>query len=1069
MKKMIYLLLIAFLPLLARAQVQLSGTVTDAADGLPLRGATVSLKHHRLAVNTDAGGNFKLTISDMNDTLRVAFIGYVMYENAVHNISAGILTVRLVPDQHNLDEVTVSTGYQQLPKERATGSFDQIDNTLFNRAVSTDVISRLDGVASGVLFDKRQNAVDNISVRGLSTLTSTITQPLIVLDNFPYAGDIANINPNDVESITVLKDAAAASIWGVKAGNGVIVITTKKGKYNQPLRISFNSNVTISAKPDAFDIPTISSSDFINVEEFLFSKGYYNAQLNNNTTRPLISPVVELLNEAQNGTISTASADNQINALRGIDVRNDFEKYVYRDAVSQQNSLELSGGNNIADYNVAIGYDDDLQSLVGDSYSRLTIKDNNQFRPLKNLQVETGILYTQSNTIADSQGGYGTLLPGGNKSALLPYTQLADAQGNPLAMNKNYRSSYIDTAGHGQLLDWTYKPLEETKLADNTIKLNDVLLNAAAQYKILPFVNAEVRYQYENSWTNGSNYYSDQTYFARNLINSYTQISGNTVTYEIPDAGILDQNKSNLQSNDVRGQLNFNPQWNKVNRLDAIIGGEISQSSTDASNNRFYGYDGNTLTSQAVDLVDRFPIYGNLAQPTAIPYVDGLSGLLNRNVSLYGNAAYTYDGRYTFSLSGRRDANNLFGVESNRKWVPLWSGGASWLVSDEPFYHSDLFPYLKLRATYGISGNVNNSITGLTTINYQTPNSANSISGQPFAVITNFPNPNLTWERIGMLNLGVDFATKNHRINGSIEYYHKNAYDLLGLVPADPTAGTGSIMDVNSADLVEHGIDLTLNSINTTGQLKWQTAFLLSTNKNTVAKYLYTPPSYANYINSGSITPIVGQPAYSIVSYKWAGLDPANGNPRAYLNGQVSEDYDDIVNSPAKNDLTYSGSAVPELYGSLRNDFAWHALSLSVNFTYRFDYYFRRFATSYSDLFSGWLGYSDFAQRWQKPGDEKTTNVPSMVYPDDANRDQVYDYSSATVENGNNIRLQDVRLGYQFNKTNWPGIPFRGLQLYAYANNLGIVWRANKLGLDPDYGTAIPAPRTVAIGCKADF
>jgi TonB-linked SusC/RagA family outer membrane protein len=1062
MKQRIYLLLFILFPLALRAQQKLSGSVHDGQDGRTLPGATVRLKLSGAVTVTDAQGNFSLAAPLGRDTLVVAFIGYQGRSLAVQGPFKEPINMVLLPGAHNIGEVLVSTGYQQLSRERATGSFDHLDNELIDRAVSPNILSRLDGVAGGVLFDKHGNSVTNFSVRGLSTLTASITGPLIVLDNFPYDGDVANINPNDVESVTVLKDAAAASIWGVRAGNGVVVITTKRGRNNQAMRVSINSSYTVSAKPDVFSTHPVSSSDFIDLEQFLFAKGYYNGALNNGT-HPLVSPVVELLGQVRSGAISAAQANGQIDALRGIDVRSDFDKYVYRGARNQQHSFSLSGGGDKANYIVSVGYDKDLQNLVGNAYDRLTVRDANTFHPLKNLELQTSIQYTKSNTILDSQGGYGSILPGAGKASLLPYSQLTGVVG------KHYRAAFIDTAGQGKLLDWRYRPVSEIGLADNRVRLNEVLLNAGLKYRLLPSLSAEVRYQYENSSTDGRNYYSTDTYFARNLVNMFTQVSGGVVNYVVPYGGILDQSFSRLLSNDIRGQLNYDHDWGQQHRLDVIFGGEVRQNTTDGTSGRTYGFSGDTYTSQAADQVNRYPTYDNVAGSSVIPYQDSFSGRLNRNVSLYGNAAYSYLGRYTVSASARKDANNLFGVESNRKWVPLWSAGAAWLVSAEPFYHWDVMPYMKLRATFGYSGNVNNSIPALTTIRYVTPNFFNSINNLPFAAISNYPNPNLRWEKVGMTNVALDFATRGNRLSGSLEYYYKNPRDLIGLVPADPTAGTGSVLNDNSAELKEHGVDITLNSLNLDGAFKWNTSLLFSLNKNKVAKYLYSPASYSSYINSGNITPVVGQPAASLISYKWAGLDPVNGNPMVYFNGKPSEDYSAVVDGVGKNDLVYSGSAVPQVFGAFRNDFSFKSFSLSVNISYRFDYYFRKYATGYSSLFSNWLGFDDYGQRWQKPGDELHTNVPSLSYPADGNRDAVYDLANITVLRADNIRLQDIRLSYSFNRSDWAGIPFRSLQLYAFASNLGIIWRANKLGLDPDYGNALPAPRAVSIGCKIEL
>jgi TonB-linked SusC/RagA family outer membrane protein len=1070
MKKTIYLLLILLLiPAFLRAQQMINGRVTDARNGSPLSGATVKLKGQSLSAVTDKNGGFLFQAARLPDTLQITYIGYISSEVQLNAPVKTPLTFTLTPDTRTLQEVVVSTGYQHLPRERATGSFEQISNRLIDREVSTNVLTRLDGIASSILFDKRGTGTTNFSVRGLSTLTSTISKPLIILDNFPYDGDAGNINPNDVESITILKDAAASSIWGTKAGNGVIVITTKKGKYNQPLAITLNTNFTIANKPDMFYLPMINSSDFIDVEEYLFTNGNYTSALSNRR-RPVISPVVEILNQEKQGTISAAAANAQIEALRNIDVRNDFEKYVYRQAFSQQHNLQISGGTNNMSNNLSVGYDRNLQSLIGNQYDRFTLRNSNTYRPVKNLQLQTSIQYTQSNTITNSQGGYGSIYPGGGKTGLYPYAQLADANGNPLPIAKDYRYNYIDTVGHSTLLNWKYRPLQEIQLADNTNKLHDLLLNAGLSYQFTPALSAEVRYQYEYADGNLRNYYSPDTYFTRNLINRYTQVAGNTMTQIIPVGGILDLTQNNLKSSDIRGQLNFNKDWHQKHRVNVIAGAEITQSSTDISKERTYGYNSESLTSSAVDLVNLYPQYGNLGVNAAVPYVNSFSGLLNRTVSVYGNGSYTYNNRYTLSLSARRDASNLFGVETNRKWVPLWSTGASWLLSDEKFYHIAALPYLKLRATYGYSGNVNNTIAALTTIQYNTPNSVNSITGLPFANITNFPNPNLRWEKTGMFNLGLDFGTQGNRISGSLEYYYKNATDLIGLVPADLTVGAGDYLNENSANLKTHGFDFTLNTINLRGGFNWNSALLFSMNKNKVAQYLYTPSSPTAYIGNGSlISPIIGQAAYEIVSYKWAGLDPATGNPQAYLNGKVSQDYNAITSSAGIGDLVFHGSALPQYFGSLRNDFEYNGFALSVNLTYRFDYYFRRNALSYYSLFNSWIGYSEYENRWQKPGDEKVTNVPSMIYPANSSRDAVYDYSSITVEKGDNIRLQDIRLSYQFNRSNYPRLPVKGILLYTYANNIAILWRANKLGLDPDYGQSLPAARTISFGCKIDL
>src|SRR5665213_2243367 len=343
----------------------ISGKVISASNDLPVEGATITLLHQKTTVSTNSSGIFSITVASSNDVLSISHIGFITKKMAISQNTSSPLMITLQDTSIKLDEVVVNTGYQNIPKERATGSFVTVNMNEFNDRVAPDVISKLEGITSSLVFFKGvPNRPDEINIRGQSTLFSN-TQPLIVVDNFPYDGDISTINPNDVESITVLKDAAAASIWGVRAGNGVIVITTKKGKFNKPMQVSFNSNITIGQKPDLFyDSRFINSADFIDMETFLFNKGFYDKDFNA-ASQPPLSPAVDILHRQQLGIISPQEAQAEINTLKGIDVRNDLQKYFYRQSVNEQYSLSLQGGSETASYLLSAGYDNSLGSAVG--------------------------------------------------------------------------------------------------------------------------------------------------------------------------------------------------------------------------------------------------------------------------------------------------------------------------------------------------------------------------------------------------------------------------------------------------------------------------------------------------------------------------------------------------------------------------------------------------------------------------------------------------------------------------------------------------------------------------------
>ncbi|CAN5430481.1 SusC/RagA family TonB-linked outer membrane protein [soil metagenome] len=1044
-------------------QQSINGKIINMQTAEVIQGATIKLIKNKTATNSGNDGSFNIPIVGYPDTLVISHVGYQTAHLFLINHAQTIdLLIRLNPRTTTLQEVVVSTGYQTLPKERATGSFTVLSNQKLNEQVSTDIISRLEPITSGLVFNRTTSAEPQIQIRGLSTINGPTT-PLIVVDNFPYEGDITNINPNDVESITVLKDAAAASIWGTRAGNGVIVITTKKAKYNQPLSIDFNANLSIGEKPDLNYIRQMSSNDYINVEQTLFTNGFYDGRIED-PSHPNLTPVVELLSAARNGTIIQASANAQIDALRNINVRNDFNKYFYRQSTSQQYAVSLKGGSSTQSWLFSSGYDKNISDLAA-GYDRLNLHFQDAFKPTDKLQINTGIYYTQSNTTA-GKPGYGDITS--YNGSLYPYAKFADANGNPLPIAKDYSLSYLATAGTG-LLDWKYYLLDDYKQVSNKTNLQDITANINAVYQLFSFLNFSAQYQYERQDSHINNLQGAGSYAARNLINEFTQIdpSGN-LTNIVPIGGILNQFNQLIESQNLRGQFNINKNWNK-NEISAIAGAELRQINTSGSTSSLYGYDPNTLTFGNVDLTNTYPTYVSGAS-IFIPDNKSLTAIRNRFVSVFANAAYTYDSKYTFSLSARRDASNLFGVNTNNKWNPLGSVGAAWDISKEDFYKAEFLPYLRLRVTYGLSGNVDLSRTAVTTISY----AGNSPYTQtPYAVYNTYANPELKWETVAMLNLAVDFRMFNSRLSGSIEYYHKKGKDLFGNAPLDYTAGVDYTIVKNVASMEGNGVDITLNSINTTGKLKWTTTVTFSYYKDKITAY-YLDNAVGNaYVGAfPTISGILGKPVYSILSFKSVGLDPLNGNPRGYVNGQVSEDYNALYSNTGLADLKYSGSALPTKFGSVGNTFTYKNLSLTVVATYKLGYYFKKISIDYSLLFNNGQGNADYALRWQKPSDELHTYVPSMTYPDNVQRDAFYNGSENLVEKGDHIRLQYITAGYEFNREAHRWLPFRTLRLYTNINNLGIIWRANKDHIDPDYfysGNTLKPPLTIAFGLKASF
>ncbi len=1050
----------------------IKGTVLSGSTSTVLPNATIK-NNNGQQVTANNAGEFEISTADTSGTLNISYIGYKSLIVTYNRSHFGPFRIVLLPDENLLKEVLVMTGYQTLPKERAAGSFVQIDNELLSRRVSTDILSKLEGVVPDLLFNR--NTINgaagqvDISIRGQNTLFSN-SQPLIVVDGFPYDGDVNNINPNDIENITVLKDASAASIWGVRSGNGVIVLTTKKGKQNQPLSIELNANVTIGEKPDLFYSPNfISSADFISLEQTLFNKGYYNSDLQ--TAYLPVTPAVQLLSDERSGLISASQLSSQLAALGKNDIRKDETQYLYRHPVNQQYNLNLKGGGDKSDYFVSLGDDQINTFYQGNDNKRYTLNTRFNYYPVKNLQLSFGENYIQANSTTNNPlTEYGGLSIGTN--TIYPYATLINSNGSAAAIPKDYSLNYINTIGNGQLLDWNYRPLDELHNADNTSSNIDNRFNFDANYRFLKDFRADIKYQYEHYRTEQKNDYGINSYYARNLINEYTSInSDGTVTNAIPVGGILQQSENSLTSQDIRGQLDFDHVWHNKHHLSAILGSEVSSTSNDNSSFTAYGYDKSTGAS--VDNIDYNTYFSLLPRGSAeIPNTMGFGGGKDNFVSYYSNAGYSYLDKYLFSISGRIDKSNLFGVQTNQKSVPLYSIGSGWEPSKEDFYQINWLPYLKLRATYGYTGNINKTATAVTTL---TQRSNNYYSGDSYDVIASPGNPELRWEKDRMINFGVDFSSKNNIVSGSFEYYIKNGYDLFGNSLLPPSTGLNSFFG-NTANTKGNGFNVVINTRNINSlHFQWTTNFLLSHVTDIVTKYDVTATS-SNYIsqsNASNILPLTGKPLFGLYSYAWGGLTHTTGDPQGFLNGKLSTDYADIIENTSVKDMVYNGSSRPTTFGSFRNNFSYNQLSLSINLVYKLGYYFRK--TSFA---SSGLPYSmnkDYYSRWQQPGDESKTNVPSLQFPPyTSDRDLFYQYSSVLIDNGDHVRLQDIRLSYDFDQTKLRRLPFKHFQLFVYANNIAILWRANHDGLDPDLSTnttaaAYPLPRTYSFGFRANF
>lgn len=1064
-------ILIIFLTLLTtsvNAQT-LTGTIRNH-ENQPVPNATVTAVKNKTTVTTNNKGTFSITLSTLPDSLLITHISYQPQSIVITAASVTQpITLNLQPLTVALETITINTGYQNLKPNETNGAITTITNKQLNQQVGTNILKRLDGVTAGLSFNEgysngNAQSKTGISVRGLGTINGPL-DPLIVVDNFIYEGNIANINPNDVESITVLKDAAAASIWGARAGNGVIVITTKKSRFNQKMKLEFSSSFIVTNKPGMSAMPEISSSEYIDLEEFLFNRGYFNA----NIAQPYLplSPVVDILNRRKKGLLSAADSAAQVNALKNINSKELYEKQVYRKAATQQYALNLRGGTTNLAWLLAAAYDKSSDHLSS-TFDKLNLRFNNTYKPHKKLLIDVAVYYTNSKAVT-GKPAYSTLT--GINGRYVPYMQFVSPDGTPLPISTVYNKNYTDTAGAGKLLNWQYNPLEDYKHNKGTTRTNELMASLGTNYAITKWLTLDLKYQYQLQNSVTESRAGLQSFEARNAINLFSQLNRSTgiVTYIVPVGDILRIFNASVNSQNARAQLHAVHAW-KNHQLMALAGTEIREVKGNRNGFIYYGYNSDPLGFTAVDHVNRYPTFvtGNYERLGSPP---AFAATVNRFLSFYSNLSYSYLNRYTLTASARKDGSNLFGATTNERWKPLWSAGLGWELSKEKFYKFKWLPFIKLKTTYGYSGNVDLSKTALPVASYGTDFNSNL----PVAAIGTINNPGLRWEKVSQLNIAVEATSKNNRIAIMAAYFIKKGTDLYAQTPYDYTTwGLQSTIVTNAGDMESKGIDLQLTTLNINKAVKWSTTVLFNYNTSKTTRYFEAASQRISRFMSGgkNITPVIGKPLYALAAYKWGGLDQ-QGNPQGYLNGQLSTNYSAIALEGALSGLKngtvfFIGSSIPVYFGSVINTVSYRQLELSFNIAYKLGYWFSKPAINYSGLISNGYGNKEYSNRWLKPGDEAFTNVPSFVYPANSNRDGFYSGAEIHIRKGDQLRLQYINLNYTLpsllkNKN------VEKIEAWFNASGLGLIWSANKENIDPDFPSGPKPPASFAFGIRASF
>ncbi|WP_160713313.1 SusC/RagA family TonB-linked outer membrane protein [Chitinophaga solisilvae] len=1049
----------------------LKGKVLDESRN-PVPGVSIMLENMQAGCNTDGNGEFTLAVKNANPILIISSMGFI-----TKKVPAGdqpYLEIILSPNISVLQQVVV-TGYQTISRERSAGSFSRVDGSqLQQKSGSMNVLDRLEGLAPGLAMNNGDKA-DKFLIRGVSSVNAS-RQPLFVVDGVPMAYDyVASfVNPNDVENITFLKDATAASIWGANAANGVVVVTTKKGKNtNRKISVSYDGFASFKGLPDDDYQHRMNSAQLVKAAREIFNPAAYPWKTVTapgiGNTDPIVYPHEQILYDLQNGIISQAAADARLDSLAGLDNRNQFNKYLRQPGFLTNHSLSFSGGSQYHTYYGSLAY---TGKQGGDTanMNRYLMNLRQDFFLSKAVKADLTINLSQEKSKAQVI----PFLSANSLPSFLPYVMLADDQGNPLSLaDLQIYAPYRRAAEQKSGINLDYIPLLEKEYTrNNAAKVTSARVNTGFSIRLMKGLTYEGRFQYQQVNSHQYLFYDQPSYRNRYELVHFTQAAaapGGKPTYYLPETGgfYRSVNRQNTAWT-ARNQFSYDNTFQQHHQVTLLAGTEVRGDKTRGETSERRGFDFQTLTYYTYDekLLEvtgiNKPVLGTSSSTkstlASTPY--RAEELETRFFSLYANAAYTYQQRYNLNGSIRMDQSNLFGTEKSQQYKPIWSVGAGWLLSNEAFFDVKGISRLNIRLTYGLGGNSPRPGSGSTMdIILAEKNPLFSDVGIGYKPL--LPgNKALSWERTKMLNAGVVIDLWSGRLTASIDVYHKKTTDLLGFQPLDRTNGW-YYGYANLGNMLNKGIDVQLNSRNIAkGSFAWNTLFTLGYNKNKVLSLkrstVLTP---GNKANEGFLE---GYPAYSIYAYDWAGLD-GMGDPQI-----ITHDGKKVKTSGnvTADDLSFAGIIQPQWYGGITNTFHYRRFDLSFLVVYNLGYQMRRDVnTFYSGRLKGNIPAS-FEDRWQKPGDEAFTNTPSYVAvnAEDINRRSTTFYRQADINvvNAAYMKLRDLTLSYTLPEGIAGRLFMDNCRIYGQLNNV-MLWKKNKDDIDPEYYNLAQGVRTQAM------
>lgn len=1010
------------------ANIDIRGRVLDEK-GLPLPGATVRVKNTNRLVITNAQGEFSFNGIEEKAILIISYLGYKSVEvNAKTE-----LTVSIQPQNSELNEIMISTGYQKIKKDQLTGAASIVTEKQYQQreAVTGNFLESLEGKVPGLVYNGQTG---ELTIRGVSTFDA-VKQPLIVLDGFPTEIDLRTVNPNDIISVSVLRDAAAAAIYGVRASNGVIVVETRRGKSGKPV-IQLSSTIAMQIKPDFGYLNYMPAAEFVRLQRdyfyiakpssFLYDYGIYKK-----------NPVEQILFDgpyegAANPTLTQEQVNQKLQELGSYDNLSEYEKLFYRNSQKRNINLDVSGGSEKSTYVLGFNYVGESPVTRRTESNRFSLNLANTFKLSDRFNFDFSGNYTNGVSTSGNTPGYGDFNP---------YEHLADAQGNPLPVALDPGRDFLSRVVYPEqnkalmelgLYDQQYYPYGEMTENKNTVSNSSVRFQGRLNARITGWLNMDVGGNYENQHLNSDRLQMENSFATRTLSNAMALKDdeiGNAVFANLPQGDILIRNMQKISNYTLRAQFNFAHKFDGGKHdLSGIAGAEQKKTVNPGYTTTLFGYDPETLISKPANLQalnsTSSPAFSEFGYYTSFRSTDYFNEteVDRRFMSYYGQGTYIFNSKYVATGSFRIDKSNLFGVDPKYRNKPLWSAGLSWRLAEEQFIKPLVWiDQLQLRVATGFNGNVPSSNNGSFLILNTGLNTSLDVP-LTFNDILSPENQSIRWETTRNYNLGLDYALFNDRISGSLDWYNKRSTDVFGEFDADPTSGFNQY-NANTSTISNKGFEVMVNTVNLkSSRFSWLTQLTASFNQNKVLAVKATEYDNSQLITSGT-NAVAGLPIGALFSYNYGGLNDI-GQPFVYDrngNEKVLAFYGNKQVDVEQADLIYNGTTTPKYALGFNNQFMLGNFDLSFLFMYYGGHVMRveppdpNLVTS----FSGQTPLKGATNFWQQSGDQERTRIPgfspfSSAKPGSYQTYALYGYTYASefVRKADYIRLRDVVVTY---------------------------------------------------------